>query len=601
MKQPVVFMVADLTDVDEADGICGALAPYQLSLYLQSFPTLHEQFDFEVIRFRPAASQPVIMHCRGQELTLNLVLRRKPVAVAFSLYLWNIRACHDLALSLKSVAPQLLVIAGGPEVAERPDFVKQFPGFDVIVEGDGEVPLRLVMERLARGDRRFEGIGSVSYREGDGFRHEATARKAELPENIPNVYSHWSNLLEECARQFCSRGCENACTYCLWARQEMVNKGPERLAEELEAIASSGRTRRIAFYDYDFVRVFHDEPAAFARLQAFFEQHPWICSEIFVNSESVDDPWIEHVCDALRVARLYVGVQSFYPAALKAAGRAWSIPGLSHLENASSAIRRRAIVEMMYPLPKETFASFTSGLQRLLDCGICGLQVFPLSALRGTVLRRKAADLGLVYQHEPPYLVTQTPSFSRDQWLDAAGLSYILSQLTHILFEEDASFARLQSVLCGSPGRIDQILAELRSGKPPAFIVADMVDQGGEVAGRLDWVGDHPVNFVRTQSGPQRQDEPAAEPGYARHLFPDFSVLNALLEQAECKLEREVVQEYGLVLHLQSPKGPLQISLAPDSAPGPCFARVGAYKLSHLGVLVDSEVMKRISEALQAL
>ena len=77
------------------------------------------------------------------------------------------------------------------------------------------------------------------------------------------------------------------------------------------------------------------------------------------------------------------------------------------------------IFDLIYGLPGDTLAGFKRSLDFALGLGPNHLDVFRLAVLPGTELADKAAQFGLVYDPDAPYLVRSTPDFCGED-LDTA-------------------------------------------------------------------------------------------------------------------------------------------------------------------------------------
>ena len=59
-----------------------------------------------------------------QEQALNIaetLLRYQPKIIGFSVYIWNVQEISDIVAVIKQIAPQTIIILGGPEVGHHPD------------------------------------------------------------------------------------------------------------------------------------------------------------------------------------------------------------------------------------------------------------------------------------------------------------------------------------------------------------------------------------------------------------------------------------------------------------------------------------------------
>ncbi|BCV20121.1 B12-binding domain-containing radical SAM protein [Moorella sp. Hama-1] len=83
------------------------------------------------------------------------IYRHRPDLVAFSCYIWNIEPTLAVAAILKKVRPELTILCGGPEVSfDTAAFLAQNPQVDLVITGEGEIPFRALLERLA-GEQRL--------------------------------------------------------------------------------------------------------------------------------------------------------------------------------------------------------------------------------------------------------------------------------------------------------------------------------------------------------------------------------------------------------------------------------------------------------------
>ena len=120
-------------------------ALHGLKAYLESLPDINDRFDIEVYEYAPVASVPVLDSEWHYSRVVSTLLAEQPDILCFSLYAWNITQCCELASWVKQVSPEIAMVAGGPEVFEREAFTGQFPVFDLVVEGDGELPLQEIL------------------------------------------------------------------------------------------------------------------------------------------------------------------------------------------------------------------------------------------------------------------------------------------------------------------------------------------------------------------------------------------------------------------------------------------------------------------------
>ena len=110
------------------------------------------------------------------ELHINLpfrrvlgdIARKKPDAVGFSCYIWNIGYVLRLCRALKLALPETTLFLGGPEVAfSAEETLREHPFIDAALSGEGEAVLPAYLASLSGGGRGA-GVPGVSARNEKG-------------------------------------------------------------------------------------------------------------------------------------------------------------------------------------------------------------------------------------------------------------------------------------------------------------------------------------------------------------------------------------------------------------------------------------------------
>ncbi|MDD2542299.1 MAG: cobalamin-dependent protein, partial [Desulfuromonadaceae bacterium] len=71
-----------------------------------------------------------------------------PVAVGFSMYVWNHNLICEIAALLRRNQPDIKLFCGGPEVTADPKSVLNLGIFDFVITGEGEVPFLSLCQTL---------------------------------------------------------------------------------------------------------------------------------------------------------------------------------------------------------------------------------------------------------------------------------------------------------------------------------------------------------------------------------------------------------------------------------------------------------------------
>ena len=315
------------------------------------------------------------------------IAEARPRIAGFSVYLWNVRLVEAVARILRTVAPHIRLVAGGPEIT--PDYANASL-FDAVIVGEGENAFRGFCEQegLPRGVAPTVLTADP----------EDTATLA-----LPYTLYTDTDLAQRTIYIEASRGCPYACTYCTSAGTGLRLIPLERLLPALDSLWQRG-LRRFKFLDRSF-----NAPAAHAAsaLDFFLAR---VTPDTRLHFEINPDHL--HGGVAARIAafpkgtlHLEAGVQTLNPRVAAAIGRSpdteTTLANLRFLTQETGAVVH---ADLIFGLPGEDEASFANGFNTLVaTCHPPEVQVNLLKLLPGTRLARDAGSLGLAYNPEPPY------------------------------------------------------------------------------------------------------------------------------------------------------------------------------------------------------
>ncbi|MCX7029960.1 MAG: B12-binding domain-containing radical SAM protein [Spirochaetes bacterium] len=324
--------------------------------------------------------------------------------VGFTTHVWSLDRALLLVERLRGRSPGTRVLFGGPEVApDRP--VLASPVVDACVIGEGESAFLEAISDLAAG-----GLGSG----GPGPRQYRAAGPVDLS-SFPNPYL--AGLVERDPSDpvylETVRGCPNRCSYCFYAKEfPGVREWPAGVLEAIFPWAVANGVPEIYLMD----PTFNGMPGWEAKLEAIARLNgAGIPLHTELRLESVEE---RHAALFRRAGfrSIEAGLQSTNPAALRAVRRTWNrerfLRGASALKEQGIVIRTGVILG----LPGDTPEGFRATVRFLEDAGLADdMEVYPLSVLPGTDLRRDAAALGVAHMGFPPYHVLSTPTMSAEE------------------------------------------------------------------------------------------------------------------------------------------------------------------------------------------
>lgn len=332
------------------------------------------------------------------------IVTRHPRIVGFSVYLWNVRLVEATAGILRSVAPRMMLVAGGPELT--PDYPNA-ARFDAVIIGEGETAFRnLCAERQTRA--ASSEMQPTAWQES-GERSPARSRLVQAtpedPATLALPYGLYTDddLAQRTVYVEASRGCPYACAYCTSAGSGLRLIPLERLLPAFDSLWRRG-LRRFKFLDRSF-----NAPArhASAVLDFFLAR---VTPDTRLHFEINPDQLHEAVASRLasfpkNTLHLEAGVQTLNPRVAEAIGRsadtAQTLGNLAFLTQRTGAAVH---ADLIFGLPGEDAASFARGFNTVeTTCHPPELQVNLLKGLPGTRLASDAPSLGLAFNPEPPY------------------------------------------------------------------------------------------------------------------------------------------------------------------------------------------------------
>jgi radical SAM superfamily enzyme YgiQ (UPF0313 family) len=340
-----------------------------------------------------------------------------PVAIGFSMYLWNRELCCLIAAELGRIYPSVKLFCGGPEVTADPESVFHSRIFDFVIVGEGELPFLALCQKLETGGD-YSGIPGI-----------LLPGKPILPppqpianlDSIPSPYL--TGVIDTAANPGLlwqlSRGCSFTCDFCFDSRgiYGVRNFSIERVKSELHKFALSG-VRQVFVLDSTFNI---DPKRAKKILRSIKKIAPDIHFHFEVRNEFIDREMAELFAQI--PCSLQIGLQSADPEVLKLVGRSFNKADFTAkvglLNNSGATFG----FDLIYGLPGDTLAGVIRSLDYALSLYPNHLDIFPLAVLPGTRLATRAIDLNLQWNNKPPYLLEATESFSRMDMTAASKLA----------------------------------------------------------------------------------------------------------------------------------------------------------------------------------
>lgn len=322
------------------------------------------------------------------------ILLRRPRLIGLGVYIWNAQPMLALVRILKSVAPEVVVVLGGPEVSHESEQQELCRLADHVIRGEADVAFRELCTAVLAGQARPHTIDAPLPHFGDLTLPYDEYTDADIAHRIVYVEA--------------SRGCPFTCEFCLSALDIPVRKAElERFLAAMQRLLERG-VRHFKFVDRTFNLGI---PFAVGILRFFRER--WQ-DGMFLHFELIPD----RLPAALRseiaafppgALQFEVGVQTLDEATSARISRHQDVAEMAvNLQWLRTSTGAHVHADLIVGLPGEDEASFARGFDRLWAMGPHEIQVGILKRLRGTPIVRHDREHGMVYAQEAPYEVLQT-------------------------------------------------------------------------------------------------------------------------------------------------------------------------------------------------
>jgi len=339
--------------------------------------------------------QEFVIGAKTTEL-VERILAAKPRILGLGVYIWNVEETTRLVAMLKRVAPELMIVLGGPEVSHETNEQQIVQLADYVVTGWGDVTFPKLCGEILNGPKPLMKVHAGV---------QPPMAEIAMP------YSLYSDvdIAHRTLYVEASRGCPFKCEFCLSALDKTAWPfNIDTFLAEMESLHARG-ARLFKFVD----RTFNLNIKTSLKIMQFFLDKLAANPDdpVFAHFELVPD----HLPDALKE-----GIQKFPPGALQfeIGIQSFNPTVQGHIsrkqDNQKAADNIRWLcehsdvhmhVDLIAGLPGETVESFGEGFDKLWALGPHEIQFGILKRLRGTPIIRHTAEFGMVFDPHPPYTI----------------------------------------------------------------------------------------------------------------------------------------------------------------------------------------------------
>jgi hypothetical protein len=396
-----------------------------LTAYATADPYLAGEYRFET--YTTSVTTPL-------ERIAREVIAIESDVYALSCYVWNMGLVRPLVRLLREVRPRSRVILGGPQVMHHAGrYLDRTDGSVAVCDGEGEATFAAYLRELTESSPDLQRVDGISFcRDGAVVSTPRRPRIQDL-DSIPSPFLTGAiptgcsvSILET------NRGCPYHCAFCYWgaATNDRVYRfDPDRSREEITWMARNGT---IFLYIADANWGMLPQDVELSRHIADCTRSHRLPRVVYFSAAKNKPHAVTRITEILQGAGLIatqpVSMQTLEPESLRAVSR--SNIKMQAFEAVQQDLRAKSIssfIELIWPLPGETLASFQAGIGRLCESDAQTVIAYPHLLLHNTPLYQEREELGLVTRPtadgvSEAQIVIRTRQVSEDEF--AEGMRY---------------------------------------------------------------------------------------------------------------------------------------------------------------------------------
>lgn len=334
---------------------------------------------------------------------LGQIYQRQPKVAAFSVNIWNLQVTLELVDRLKKIAPETIIVLGGPEVsADTEELLEKEPAVDYVVLGEGEETFCELLRFLLCAEGSPERILGLAFREERGVRinpPRPPIKEWPFPYDREELVAARRRLVYYES----SRGCLFNCAYCLtgWEKGPVRYLPAERVKADLARFIEAGNTI-VKLVDRTFNL---DRERAMELLEFMADRGKNTLFHLEIVGELMDREMMEFFRRAPAGRfHLEIGVQSTCRQAVRAVNRFYHPRRLAeNLQGLRAGEKVQIHLDLLAGLPGEDLATFAESFNWTYRLRPDELQLGFLKLLKGSPLREKAGEYGYLFSRTPPY------------------------------------------------------------------------------------------------------------------------------------------------------------------------------------------------------
>ncbi|GBF28681.1 oxygen-independent coproporphyrinogen III oxidase [bacterium MnTg03] len=343
-------------------------------------------------------SQALLQEFTIQQRPIDIaekLLQSQPVIIGFSVYIWNVTETSEVIALIKTIAPRVKVIVGGPEVSFPADLPEVCDRVDHVITGPGEISFRSLCRQILAGQSPLN--------------HVIAGETTDL-NLLKKPYPYYSDedIRNRLIYVEASRGCPFKCEFCLSSLDKTaVPFELESFLQEMENLYLRG-ARNFKFID----RTFNLKVSTSVAILEFFLQR--MTDDLYLHFEVIPDNLPGKLKEILvkypqNSLQFEIGVQTFDPEIQKLISRKQNnqktCENLRWLRKNTGA---HIHTDLIFGLPGDKLENFARSFDQLVALNPQEIQLGILKRLRGAPINRHTDRYRLRYNPIAPYNILST-------------------------------------------------------------------------------------------------------------------------------------------------------------------------------------------------
>jgi radical SAM superfamily enzyme YgiQ (UPF0313 family) len=387
-----------------------------------------------------------------------------PDILGMAQYCWNSELNLFVAMHVKKINPDCLVVAGGPDLelssSRKKVFLKERDCIDICVEFDGEIPFAEIVKRCLSGESHADvklhpGAGTYSFESQscELIQGMQPPPRLESLDEFGAIYADgfFDKLLDDGFHPFVQthRGCPYTCTFCHTSDSyysKMLFQSPETFERDMNYLG-----KRFTGQDHVTLYIANTNMGQFKQdfeigriIRETQEKYNWP-RMIDVNSGKDPKKLLEMVSIVNFPAS--IALQTNTPDVLQNIKRK-NIPFDKYVvfqKDLMSKSKYNSATELILCLPGETKETFLNTLRDVINSGVQNIAIYTMMNLKGTpissvesserynhiirhrIVPRQFSTINGIKIMDTEEVVVATKDMSFEDYVSLRGLSFIVA------------------------------------------------------------------------------------------------------------------------------------------------------------------------------